>query len=99
MKLKDITEVAADNAQCVVLKVKAGHELDLITLGCFAGNETMFRLTKGHTITCTIFYADGKQFSWYWGFDGYMLVSPQVETMGRLIQACIERDFHIPCKK
>ena len=99
MKLRDITEVAADNAQCVVLKVKAGHELDLITLGCFAGNETMFRLTKGPTITCTVFYADGKQFSWYWGFDGYMLVSPQVETMGRLIQACIERDFRIPCKQ
>jgi len=49
MRLKDITTVAINNADCVVLKVKEGHEMDLIALGCFGGDETMFRLTKGNT--------------------------------------------------
>lgn len=53
--LKDIVEVAMNNSECVVLKVKEGHEVDLISLGCFDGDETMFRLTKGETVTCTVF--------------------------------------------
>lgn len=98
MKLKAIVEVFADNADCVVLKVKDGHEMDLIALGCFNGNETMFRLTKGKTVTCTVFYRDGKSFSWHWGYGGYTLVSPETERKGQLIQSCIENDFGIRCK-
>lgn len=98
MRLCDITEVAANNNECVVLKVKEGHEMDLIALGCFDGNETMFRLTKGRTVTCTVFWKDGSSFSWHWGYAGYTLVSPNMDMKGRMIQRCIEQEFHIKCK-
>lgn len=99
MKLKDITEVAINNSECVVLKVKPGHEIDLIALGYFSGNETMFRLTKGSTVTCTVFYNNGRSFSWHWGFGGYTLVSDDTDKMGRMIQNTIEQDFGILCKR
>lgn len=98
LKLKDLVEVAVNNRECVVLKVKEGHEIDLISLGCFDGDETMLRLTKGRDVTCTVFRKSGKSFSWHWGFGGYTLVSPQVEAMGRMIQNCIEHGFGIKCK-
>ena len=97
MKLVNITEVAVNNADCVVLKVKEGHEMELIALGVFDGNETMFRLTKGKSVTCTIFYTDGKSRSWHWGYGGHTLVSPKTERQGQLIQECIEKDFGIRC--
>lgn len=97
MSFKDIVGVVANNADCVVLKVKGGHELDLISLGCFDGNETMFRLTKGKSVTCTVFYKNGKSRSWHWGYGGYTLVSPETERKGQLIQECIEKGFGIRC--
>lgn len=99
MELKDMVELVANNNECVVLKVKDGMEMNLICLGCFTGDETMFRLTKGKTVTCTIFRKDGRSFSWHWGFGGYTLVSDQVDKAGKLIQNCIERDFGIRCKE
>ena len=99
MKLKDITTVVVNNAECVVLKVAEGHEMDLISLGCFDGDETTFRLTKGRTVTCTIFYRNGNRFSWHWGYGGYTLVSDQTDRAGKLIQSCIERGFGIKCKE
>ena len=98
MKLKDMVELAVNNDDCVVLKVKDGQEMNLISLGCFNGDETMMRLTKGKNVTCTLFRQGGKRFSWYWGIGGYTLVSDQVWRMGRLIQDCIEKDFGIRCK-
>lgn len=98
MKLKDMVELTVDNQNCVVLKVKDGQEMNLISLGCFNGDETMMRLTKGKNVTCTLFRQGGKSFSWHWGIDGYTLVSDQVWRMGQLIQRCIENDFGIKCK-
>lgn len=98
VKLSLITEVAVNNDECVVLKVLDGHEMDLIALGCFDGNETMFRLTKGRDVTCTVFRRDSKPFSWHWGYGGYTLVTDKVDKMGRMIQRCIEKDFGIMCK-
>ena len=98
MKLKDMVELAVNNDDCVVLKVKDGQEMNLISLGCFNGDETMMRLTKGKNVTCTLFRQGGKRFSWSWGIDGYTLVSVRVGRMGRLIQDCIEKDFGIRCK-
>lgn len=46
MKLKDMVELVANNDDCVVLKVKDGQEMNLISLGCFNGDEAMMRLTK-----------------------------------------------------
>ena len=98
MKLKDMVEMVVDNQDCVVLKVKDGQEMNLISLGCFNGDETMMRLTKGRDVTCTLFRRGGKSFSWHWGISGYTLVTDQVDRMGRLIQDCIEKDFGIRCK-
>ena len=98
MKLFDLTELSVNNRECVVLKVKDGCEIDLIALGCFDGDETMMRLTKGKTVTCTVFKKGGKPFSWHWGYGGYTMVSPHVEAMGRMIQNCIERDYKIKCE-
>ena len=98
MRLKDITTVAVNNAECVVLKVEEGHEMDLIALGCLSGNETMLRLTKGADVTCTVFLKNGKSFSWYWGISGYTLVSDSIRKMGRKIQNCIEKDYGIKCE-
>ena len=35
MKLKDMVELLSNNDACVVLKVKDGQEMNLISLGCF----------------------------------------------------------------
>ena len=72
--------------------------MNLISLGCFNGDEVMMRLTKGRDVTCTLFRKNGKSFSWHWGIGGYTLVSDQVWRMGQLIQSCIENDFGIKCK-
>ena len=62
MKLKDIVEVVVNNKECVVLKVKPNQTFNLISLGCFNGDETMMRLTKGER-TCTIWTGE-KHYSW-----------------------------------
>ena len=46
MKLKDMVELLSNNDACVVLKVKDGQEMNLLSLGCFNGDEVMMRLTK-----------------------------------------------------
>ena len=97
MKLKDMVSLEANNNECVVLKVKEGQEMNLICLGCFSGNETMFRLTKGKDVTCTVFRNNDKTLSWHWGESGFTLVSEDVNKMGRMIQSCIEKDFGIQC--
>ena len=66
MKLKDMVDVVINNDICVVLKVKDGQELNLISLGCFFGSESMFRLTKGRTVACTVFENSGKRYSFHW---------------------------------
>lgn len=39
MKLKDMVELLSNNDACVVLKVKDGQEMNLISLGCFNGDD------------------------------------------------------------
>ena len=95
MKLSNCVELAVNNSDCVVLKVKKGKEFDLISLGCFDGNETMFRLTKGDQHTCTVWRENEKPYSWDWGIGGHTLVSDNMNKRGKLIQSCIENDFRI----
>ena len=99
MNLVNCVELVDNNANCVVLKVKPKKEMELICLGCFDGNETMFRLTKGDTQTCTVWRDNGKSFSWDWGRNGCTLVSDKVNKMGNLIQNCIEKDLHISVRR
>lgn len=90
-KLFSLTELAANNNSCVILKVKPDAEDKLIMLGPFRGSEKMFRVSKGYDPTYTIFRKDGTQFSW----SDNTLVTDQVICMGKLIRECIEKDYHI----
>ena len=94
-KLYNCVELAVNNSDCVVLKVKKGKEFDLISLGCFDGDETMFRLTKGDKHTCTVWRDGSNPFSWEWGIGGHTLVSDKTNKVGKMIQDCIENDFRI----
>lgn len=93
-KLSELVTVEADNETCVVLKVKEGKAMELITLGCFDGDETMFRVTKGNNHTATIWRGE-KAFSWEWGFNGYTLVSDKVKDEQRAICNCICNELGI----
>lgn len=93
--LCDLVEILENNMECVVLKVKDGVQTELVCLGCFDGNETMFRLTKGNDHTCTIFSRGGGVCSWKWGESGYTLVSDSLDKCCRMIESCITGDFGI----
>ena len=93
-RLSDIVKIVENNQRCVVLEV-TGTPLDLIKIGCFDGDETMFRLTKGGNHTCTVWRNSGSSFSWEWGISGSTIVSNKTSEQGRLIQECIEDDFEI----
>ena len=93
-KLVNYVKIVENNEECVILEV-VGAPLDLIRLGCFNGNEKMFRLTKGDNHTCTVWKENGDNYSWWWGCGGHTLVSDQMQKIGNLIQECIEQDFEI----
>ena len=92
--LTPYVNLVCNNKDCVVLEVKKGHRMDLIKLGYFTGEEEMFRLTKGSTVTCTVFREGSKPFSWSWGSSTTM-VSDSVSKMGSIIEKCIVNDFGI----
>lgn len=93
-KLVDLVKIVENNRDCVILEV-TGSMLDLIKLGCFNGDEIMFRLTKGKSHTCTVWTKDGKNYSWHWGYGGHTLVSDAMNKRGKMIQQCIAQDFEI----
>ena len=82
-----------------LLQPKQSCEMDLVMLG-FNGTEKWMRLQcRQHhcagiangewEYTATICKADGKSWSWHWGFDGYTLVSDSVREMqNRIVEAC-----------
>jgi len=94
-KFADCLELVGNNADCAILKVKDGKNMDLITLGCFDGDEVMFRLTKGDDHTCTEWTADGKHFSWDWGYHGYTLVSEKTSEAGKMVEEVLTDIFDI----
>lgn len=95
-KLSQLVTIKENNEECVILKVKKNQFENLIALGCFDGNETMFRLTKGRDHTCTVWRGeDNHTYSWHWGESGYTLVSDKVDRQGSLIQNAIKDDFGI----
>ena len=93
-KLCDLVEIEENNENCVILKIKENAKLDLIKLGCFEGNETMIRITKGADNRFTIF-TNESSYSWYYGESGYTLVSDDMDKKRLLILDCIEIDFDI----
>lgn len=95
-KLSQLVTISENNEECVILKVKKNQFTNLIALGCFNGDETLFRLTKGRDHTCTVWHgAENKSYSWYWGESGYTLVSDKLDNQGSLIQRAISDDFGI----
>lgn len=92
-KLANLVQVVENNKECVILEV-TGTAIELIKLGCFNGDETMMRLTKGDNHTCTVWTKD-THYSWHWGPSGTTIVSDAMRKRGRLIQECIEQDFEI----
>ncbi|MBR3622128.1 MAG: hypothetical protein IKN43_02130 [Selenomonadaceae bacterium] len=99
MSIYDFTELIVNNSQCAILKVKDGHQQDLIALGIFDGDETMFRLTKGKIVTCTVFYKEREPYSWQWGgHGGETIVDQSTKIKGRLIQYCFETEHDIKCQ-
>jgi len=97
-KLKDLVKVIEDNDACVILEVLPDQSLELIKLGCFNGDEKLFRLTKGSDHTCTVFREDNSSYSWHWGYSGYTMVTDNMDKKGKLIQQCITGDFDIAIK-
>lgn len=95
IRLCSLVEILENNMECVVLKVKDSVQTELICLGCFNGDETMFRLTKGENHTCTVFRDGVKPFSWSWGCSGHTIVADSVAKCGRMIESCISEDFGI----
>lgn len=93
-KLVDLVEVEENNRECVILKV-VGEPLELMKLGCFAGDEEYIRLTKGGNHTCTIWTKGGSHYSWWWGIGGCTIVAEEMSKRGRLIQNCITQDLNI----
>lgn len=94
-KLHELMTLVSNTEDAVVLKIKEGSEMDLICLGCFDGDETLIRLTKGRNQTCTIWTKDNKHDSWMWGDSGYTLVSQNTSRKGHMIQQAIEDGFDI----
>ncbi len=94
-ELCDLVEVVENNMECVVLKVKKGAGMQLIRMGCFDGDETMFRLTKGSSHTCTMFRDGRKPVSWNWGESGHTLVCDSLYKCGDMVKRCISDDFGI----
>lgn len=94
-KLYQLVSLVSNTEDAVVLKVNEGSEMDLICLGCFDGDETMFRLTKGGSQTCTVWTKSGKHYSWQWGDGGTTLVTDSMTKRGHMIQAAIEDGFDI----
>ena len=93
-KLSELVTVEEDNERLVLLKVKPDSFMDLVKLG-FAGNETVFRVTKGKNHCCTTWRDNGTSHSHEWGVSGYDLVSHTMEMNTCDVKNCIVNDFKI----
>ncbi len=93
-KLSELVEIVHNDMTSVILKVIDGTQIDLIRLGCFDGDETMFRVTKGKEHTCTV-WCGKSHYSWHWGESGYTLVSDQIRNQQIIIMNTIMFDFGI----
>lgn len=86
-KLFDIVELVVDNEAWVVLSVKqtSSSFMDLISLGCFTGIESVIRVTKGSDHLITI-----------WNQKHEIIhESKDSGTKNLFIINCINKDFEI----
>lgn len=96
-RLCELVDVAVNNEACVVFKPKKDTRMDLISLGCFRGDEEMIRMTKGRTPEITVFYQDGKSFSYHFGEGSTTVISDNMQKQREMIRECAILDFGIVC--
>ena len=97
-RLCELVEIVSNNEACVVFKPKEGTRMDLISLGCFKGNEELIRMTKGRTPEITIFYKDGKTDSYHFGEGSTTVISGSYPQQREMIRECAILDFGIVCQ-
>lgn len=96
-KLCELVDLTVNNDNCLVYKVKDDKRMDLISLGCFLGNEDMIRMTKGRTPEITVFYKDGSTFSYHFGEGSTSGISENQKQQRTMIRECSILDFGIVC--
>ena len=96
-RLCELVDIVTNNEACVVFKPKEGTRMDLISLGCFKGNEELIRMTKGRTPEITIFYEDGKTDSYHFGEGSTTVISGSYLQQREMIRECAILDFGIVC--
>ena len=96
-KLCELVDIAVNNENCVVFKVKDNTRMDMITLGCFKGDEDMIRMTKGRTPEITIFNKDGSNYSYHFGEGSTTLISDNMMKQRTMIRECAILDFGLVC--
>ena len=94
-KLANLVTVFYNDDDCIVLDVKKDVEDDLICLGCFSGDETRFRVTKGDHHTITVWHKDRKPNSWEWGDRGYTCVCDNLRKIREMLFKTIVEDLGI----
>lgn len=96
-KLCELVDIAVNNENCVVFKVKDNVVMDLIALGCFKGDEDMIRMTKGRTPEITVFKKDGSNYSYHFGEGSTTLISDNLMKQRSMIRECAILSFGIVC--
>ena len=95
-KLTKIVDIIHNDEDSVILRVKEGKRVELLTTGCFSGNEEMIivsKQTKRHDgVAFRIMEANGNSFS----FTDNTLVSSTLAAMKSLIKETVVMDFGIP---
>lgn len=95
-KLSKIVEILNNDEDTVILKVKDNKKIELLSVGCFNGNEDMIIISK-HTnfhdgLAFRLVYKDGTTFS----FTDNTLVSENIKAMKKNIIQSVVFDFGIP---
>lgn len=96
-RLCELVDVVVNNEACVVFKPKKDTRMDLVSHGCFRGDEEMIRMTKGRTPEITVFYQDGKSFSYHFGEGSTTVISNNFQKQREMIRECAILDFGIVC--
>ena len=91
----ELVNIKVNNKECVILEVKEDAFIDLISLGCFSGNEYLIRVTKGNNHTITVWDKNKGEYSWSWGEDGYTMVCDSMTKMRNIVYDALVNDFDI----
>ena len=97
-KLVDVIEIVENNNDYILLEV-TGDRKQCILTGVLNGNEELIKVTKGKNHTLTIYFKDGKNFSYSFGESGYTLISDNEERRKRAIVNCIKRELETSITK